>query len=79
VDVIKTRYLSDSGGVYRSPLHCVMATYRSGGIPIFFQVIVPDLTLYYKKKKTALFHVMSCVILFFLLFARRVGFLPIVG
>mmetsp|Transcript_18317 Transcript_18317/g.26713 ORF Transcript_18317/g.26713 Transcript_18317/m.26713 type:complete len:112 (+) Transcript_18317:690-1025(+) len=42
VDVIKTRYMSDVAGRYRSPLQCVLATYREGGIYIFFKGWTPS-------------------------------------
>jgi solute carrier family 25 protein 14/30 len=35
-DVIKTRYLSDDRGRYRSISDCVRQTFRQGGIPVFF-------------------------------------------
>jgi hypothetical protein len=38
VDVVKTRYMSDSTGQFKSPLHCVLRTYQEGGLQIFFRV-----------------------------------------
>ena len=38
VDVIKTRYLSDSKSIYKSPMSCIAATYREAGVQGFFKV-----------------------------------------
>lgn len=38
VDVVKTRYMSDTSGQFRSPLHCVLKTFQEGGVRIFFRV-----------------------------------------
>lgn len=38
VDVVKTRYMSDSCGLYRGPIHCALITLRNGGVSSFFQV-----------------------------------------
>ena len=38
VDVIKTRYLSDANGLYKTPLSCIIATYKEAGIIGFFKV-----------------------------------------
>ena len=38
VDVIKTRYLSDSKRIYNSPMSCIAATYREAGVQGFFKV-----------------------------------------
>jgi hypothetical protein len=43
VDVIKTRYMGDSVGAFKSPLHCLLETYREGGLKIFFRVSSPSL------------------------------------
>ena len=41
VDVVKSRYMSDLKGEYKSPIHCIVETYRRGGIRVFFQGWVP--------------------------------------
>jgi hypothetical protein len=38
VDVIKTRYMSDSKGKYQSPLCAIRLTYQEAGIRGFFKV-----------------------------------------
>ena len=42
IDVIKTRYMSDSTNRYPSPLVCVVETYREGGIRAFFKGWTPS-------------------------------------
>ena len=39
VDVIKTRYLSDASGRYKSPISCITATYKEAGVIGFFKVL----------------------------------------
>ena len=39
VDVIKTRYLSDAIGRYKSPISCITATYKEAGVIGFFKVL----------------------------------------
>ncbi|RYY88671.1 hypothetical protein EON63_02010 [archaeon] len=38
VDVVKTRYLSDVSGQYRSILHCIQHTYSTDSLRGFFKV-----------------------------------------
>ena len=38
VDVVKTRYLSDANGRYKTPISCIIATYKEAGILGFFKV-----------------------------------------
>ena len=38
MDVIKTRYMSDHTGVYKTPFSCILATYREAGVVGFFKV-----------------------------------------
>lgn len=42
VDVIKTRYMSDSKGLYRSPIHCFTHTLRQEGAGAFFKGWMPS-------------------------------------
>ena len=46
VDVIKTRYLSDANGLYKTPLSCIIATYKEAGIIGFFKVSWTDPFIY---------------------------------
>jgi hypothetical protein len=45
VDVVKTRYMSDATGQFKSPLHCVLKTFQEGGLKIFFRVLLLLLSL----------------------------------
>jgi hypothetical protein len=38
VDVVKTRYMSDSAGLFRGPMHCAVVALKAGGPAAFFQV-----------------------------------------
>ena len=42
IDVIKTRYMSDTTNRYPSPFICVVETYREGGIRAFFRGWMPS-------------------------------------
>lgn len=41
IDVIKTRYMADKIGAFKSPLHCVVCTFKEGGVMAFFNGWVP--------------------------------------